>query len=203
MRERMFQRCAHNIGSMRAFFTTQRDGAVVLYAVDTLEQHIDGHREELLAFVARRAPSRAEAEELVQETFLRIARSKANLPTDTAFRAYMYTVARRLLIDHHRRRAARVQLVPIEGGQSQHADPGQNPETSARAGQILDVVQRVLAQMKPEIAAVWRWRMTEDADFKTIARRQGTGINTALGRMHRATRTIARALEDAGLKDTP
>lgn len=194
---------AHNIGSCPAFFGTGCDGALVLHAVNTLEQHMQGHREELLAFLARRAPSRAEAEELVQETFLRISRAEASLPDPKAFRAYMYTVARRLLIDHHRRRAARIQLVPIEGGQSlQRAPDAHDPETAARAGQILDVVQQALAAMKPEIAQVWRWRMTEDVDFKTIARRQGTGLNTALGRMHRATKHIARALEEAGLKDT-
>ena len=53
--------------------------------------------------------------------------------------------------------------------------------------------------MKPEMAEVFRLRTTDDVPFKDIAERQGCSINTALGRMHRATRKIADALEAEGL----
>ncbi len=167
-------------------------------ALDTLQTQINGHTEELLAFLSRRTRTRTEAEDLCQETWLRIHRSSAVFEDDSGFRAYMYTVARRLLIDHHRRRSARVQLVSLEGGVG--ATQSWGPDAAASASQILEVVERTLLQMKPEIAEVWRWRMTQDISFKDIAARQDCGLNTALGRMHRATKIIATALDAAGLR---
>jgi DNA-directed RNA polymerase specialized sigma24 family protein len=67
------------------------------------------------------------------------------------------------------------------------------------AGEILEVVESTLGAMKPALAEVFRWRTTEDVSYKEIARRQDTNVNTALGRMHQATRKIRRALVDAGL----
>ena len=67
------------------------------------------------------------------------------------------------------------------------------------SGQILHVVQDALRGMKPELRDVFVWRTTTPLSFAEIARRQGTGVNTALGRMHQATRHLHAALRGAGL----
>jgi DNA-directed RNA polymerase specialized sigma24 family protein len=64
---------------------------------------------------------------------------------------------------------------------------------------VAEVVERELQDMKPEIAEVFRWRAEDDVPFKEIAERHGCSINTALGRMHRATLKVAAALRAAGL----
>jgi RNA polymerase sigma factor (sigma-70 family) len=147
---------------------------------------------ELLGFLRRRAPE--EAEELAQDTWMRVA--AADPQTDVnGFRAYTFTVARRLLIDRHRRLRAAGALVPLDGGLSGHAGPHED----LVASQILCVVEQCLATMKPELAQVFRWRMGSDLSFRDIAERQGCPLNTALGRHHQATRAIARALHEADL----
>lgn len=161
-----------------------------------LERRIDRHQDELLGFLRRRAPDAAE--ELAQEVWLRVARAAPDCDDDARFRAYAFTVARRLLVDHHRRRAARITLVGLEGGLDQVPGPG-DPEGSLRAADLLATVDEALSALKPEIAEVFRLRMTEDVSFQQIAARQATGLNTALGRMHRATKAIARALAERGL----
>jgi len=160
-----------------------------------LNERIHRHQSEILAFLTRRAPR--DAEELAQETWLRVHRANPSCATDGAFRAYVFTVARRILIDHYRRRAARVSLVPLEGG----LEPSGNadPHGSAVASQTLHLVEETLASMRPEIAEVFRLRMTSRLSFKDIAARQGVPLNTALGRMHNATKRLHAALAEAGL----
>ena len=68
----------------------------------------------------------------------------------------MCTVARRLVIDHHRRRKARIELVPAEQEQLERSPGSSDPESQSRAGQILGVVQDTLRAMKPEIAEVFQ-----------------------------------------------
>ncbi len=130
--------------------------------------------------------------------WLRVASADPDCSTDAKFRAYVFAVARRLLIDHYRRSRARIQLVPIDGGRDvvRSAD---DPFGAACAGQTLAIVEGALARMTSEQAEVFRWRVATDLSFKEIAARQGVGLNTARGRMHSATKKIRAALVDAGL----
>ncbi|NCG20067.1 MAG: sigma-70 family RNA polymerase sigma factor [Rhodobacterales bacterium] len=160
-----------------------------------LGQHIERNQHDLLVFLSRRAPR--EAEELAQETWLRVARANPSFQDESSFRAYAFTVAKRLLIDHYRRSATRVSLVPLEGGR----EPSSNsdPLGAACATQTLRVVQDVLDGLKPELAEVFRLRTTTQMSFRAIAAHQAVGLNTALGRMHQATKAIQRALNQQGL----
>ncbi len=129
---------------------------------------------------------------------MRVARADPDCPDEPSFRAYAYTVARRLVLDHHRARVRRAPLVPLEGG-LQVGSRQEDPHGQVLVGQALAVVEDELAAMKPELAEVFRMRTTTDLSFKEIAAKQGCTLNTALGRHHQATRRIARALGDAGL----
>jgi RNA polymerase sigma factor (sigma-70 family) len=165
-----------------------------------LETRVDRHKEELVAFLARRLGNPADAEEMAQDVWVRVARAAPECPDEASFRGYLFTVARRLLIDHHRRPEKRAKFVAIDGeGAAPLPDVGRGPEDQLRAGQALQVVEATLEDLKPELAEVFRWRTTEDVSFQEIAARQGCGLNTALGRMHRATKYIAAALARAGI----
>jgi RNA polymerase sigma-70 factor (ECF subfamily) len=166
-----------------------------------MQDRIHRHHAALVGFLRRRAPGRGE--ELAQEVWFRMARATPHCETDAQFRAYAFAVARRLLVDHHRRRAARIQLVSLEGGMDQTTDGhGNSPYSNVVASDVLRIVEASLSQMKPELAQVFRWRTTQDVSFKDIAARQQVSINTALGRMHQATKKIRTALHAAERIDT-
>ncbi|MBT3218293.1 MAG: RNA polymerase sigma factor [Proteobacteria bacterium] len=167
-----------------------------MYALATLEDRIGGLRGELLAFLKRRVPGHHE--EIAQETWLRIARAQPDCPDDRAFRAYTYAVARRLLIDHYRKGATKARFVPLDGGLN--LSSGHDPHSTACAAEMLAVVESELRAMKDEVEQVFRWRVTDSLSFKEIALKQGVSINTALGRMHQATRRLSKALENAGIR---
>lgn len=164
-----------------------------------LHTRIAALSDELLAFLRRRTP---DAEEIAQETWLKVALADPLCPDDHAFRGFVYVVARRLLIDAARRNTRRVAVVPLHGG-SLHggweSTDGRGPHDELAASEALEVVETTLARMRPEIAEVFRLRMTSDLSFAEIAARQGVGLNTALGRHHRATQLVAEALRARGL----
>lgn len=171
---------------------------LMLAAITDLERRIAYYHGELVGFLGRRVTG--DPEEAAQEVWLRVANSQAEFANDAAFRGYFYTVARRLVIDLHRRRKARIQLVEMDETTARHArSAGQLPDQNIQATEIQKVVEATLATLKPEIVQVFRWRLHDDLSFKDIAARQECSINTALGRMHRATKKLAAALEAAGL----
>ncbi len=160
-------------------------------AASTLDARIARLHPELVGFLRRRAPGMEE--ELAQEVWLRLVKAAPDIATDESFRAYCFLAARRVLVDFHRRRGARIQLVPSDDvDRSPSAEP--SPDAALRARAVHDVVEAELALMKPEIAEVFVERTTGSASFREIAERQGVPLNTALGRMHRATQRIAAAL---------
>lgn len=170
----------------------------MLAAVTDLERRISRFHQELIGFLRRRVPG--DPEEAAQEVWLRVARAEPDCADDASFRAYFYTVARRLVIDLHRRRKARIELLPIDDSAAERrASGGQAPDARLHADAVLRVVQTTLDAMTPEMSEVFRMRTQDDIPFKTIAARQGCSINTALGRMHRATKKITAALEAEGL----
>ncbi|MCL9797988.1 sigma-70 family RNA polymerase sigma factor, partial [Frankia sp. AgKG'84/4] len=66
------------------------------------------HAADLLGYARRISPEDpGQAEDLVQETFLRAWRHRERLAVHANARAWLFQVARNLAVDRHRRRAAR------------------------------------------------------------------------------------------------
>ena len=66
------------------------------------------HGPSLLSFLQRRLPHRDEAEDLLQETFVRAIRAPEGIRDPSRARSYLFTTAHRLLIDHLRRGPTRL-----------------------------------------------------------------------------------------------
>jgi len=63
----------------------------------------DRYRPRVFAFLARLTGDRILAEDLLQETFVRLAKRARSLDPETRLRPWLFTVARNLFIDHRRR----------------------------------------------------------------------------------------------------
>lgn len=72
------------------------------------------HGPSLLSFLQRRLPHRDEAEDLLQETFVRAMRSTEGLRDPARARSYLFTTAHRLLIDHLRQGPSRLTDAEIQ-----------------------------------------------------------------------------------------
>ena len=69
----------------------------------TLTNYYVTHRDELLAYVSSRLGHAVEAEDIVQNVFLRLLTSDKMI-TDITLPALVYTIARNLISDYYRRR---------------------------------------------------------------------------------------------------
>ncbi|MBW2465255.1 MAG: sigma-70 family RNA polymerase sigma factor, partial [Deltaproteobacteria bacterium] len=62
----------------------------------------DRYRPRVFAFLGRLSGDRVLAEDLLQETFVRLARRAPDLDAATRLRPWLFTVARNLFLDHRR-----------------------------------------------------------------------------------------------------
>jgi RNA polymerase sigma-70 factor (ECF subfamily) len=148
------------------------------------------HYRPVLAYALRRASGRAEAQDVVSETFLVLWRRLGDAPRDDQVLPWLYGIARRVLSNRQRTRtrqervASRLREVP-------HAP---SPADDA-AGERLEVeaVLRALSSLKEsdrEIVLLAAW---EGLGHREIAIALGCSENAAAVRLHRARQRLVKA----------
>ena len=150
-----------------------------------------------------RARAGDDAEDLASETWLAVARA---LPTfsgdETAFRSWVFTIAHRRLVDHHRASARRPRtktLTPAEG--DGHEGPVELPGRDDPAAEVVtavagdEAVRRIVALLPPDQAEIILLRVVAGLPVEEVAEITGRRPGTIRVLQHRALRRLADRLE--------
>jgi RNA polymerase sigma-70 factor (ECF subfamily) len=148
--------------------------------------------QEIFRFVRRRVGSTTDAEDLTQEVFAgaaeKLSRSAADVPPTAA---WLYTVARRRLADHARRR--RLDTVPIE----LVADPAAPEEQyGTRVASLFDTALASMAESHRRVVVL---RLLEGRSFAEIGRELGVGETACRVRFMRGLEHLRAVFEREGL----
>jgi RNA polymerase sigma-70 factor (ECF subfamily) len=135
------------------------------------------------------------AEELSQETMVIVWRRASSFdPARAELSAWLYTIARNLRIDQHRRAGRRVLTCD--------RDPEQHPaEAHLTPDELLDAIQgernlhRALADLPVEQAEVLRLSFFAEQPHGRIAHELGIPLGTVKSRIRLAVRHLRRLLE--------
>lgn len=149
----------------------------------------------LFNFYYRLTGERAVSEDLVQEVFFRILKYRHSYKPGTAFRAWMYQIARNARVDHLRKRRPETSWEPEMSPAITPDDPAQEKQENALLHQAL----MELAEEKREVLVLSRF---QDLKYEDIAKMMGCEVNTVKVRVHRALqelREIFRGLESGKL----
>jgi RNA polymerase sigma-70 factor, ECF subfamily len=102
----------------------------------------------LLAFLTRMSGSPVLADDLLQETFLRMHRARATFAAGGAVIPWAYAIARNVHIDHARSAKLRAtERLPSDPGAETVDRGGADAESSAIAAEAARAVERVLARI--------------------------------------------------------
>lgn len=147
--------------------------------------------------VARYASSQGEREELdelVQDTFVRAFGSLENFRGDSALRTWLFTIARRLVLD--RRRAAKRARVTVPADESS-AVTEMTPLDSVIAEETEEQVRLAIERLTPMQREVFTLRVSEGMSYADIARLVGSTDGAARVHYHHAMRAVKEFLENA------
>lgn len=132
-----------------------------------IESALVNTRKPLLQLLTRRLGCSHTAEDLVQETYLRVIQQDslegiANLP------AYLFRIASNLVIDHGRRAA-----VHVEGyGEPLEEDlvcPNPLPDRVAEAGEALAILSQLIAELPPQCRRIFLMHRVQHMSHVEIA----------------------------------
>lgn len=106
------------------------------------------HRARVYAFLSRLAGRTDIAQDLFQETFLKLARNAGTLRADTDLAAWLFTVARNEFLSYRRRAAARPAESPtLADDHPAYTAHAQNPERETAAARELERLEVALASL--------------------------------------------------------
>ena len=156
---------------------------------DSFEAEALPHLRALNAAAWRLTGNAHDAEDLVQETFLRAYRSFDRYQPGTDIRAWLFTILYRARTDAIRRKARRLQTV------SMTAEP---TTAEARRGAIDgDDIARALAGLPEVFRGALVLRDVEGFSYEEVASLLGIPAGTVMSRIHRGRALMRRALSAA------
>jgi len=149
------------------------------------------HMKSLYATACRLTRNAADAEDLVQETYLRAFRAFHLYTPGTNIRAWLFTILYRARADYFRRAGRSPQTVALlEEGPAQAP-----PQDELARGQ--EDVRRALEQVPETFRAAVVLRDMQDFTYDEIASILSIPIGTVMSRIHRGRSLMRRLLQGA------
>lgn len=151
------------------------------------------YRGALYSFLVQRAGGHAAAEDLFQETLVRVWRGLAGYDDRGRFGAWLFTIARRVAIDASRRAARRPEAVdPEEMPEPVARD---DPEAKTLANELRALLLEAVDELPEEQRDVLSLRQHGGLAFREIAEETGAPLSTVLSRMHYAVTKLRKVVE--------
>jgi RNA polymerase sigma factor (sigma-70 family) len=182
-------------------------------AMSFWQQAYHAHGPAVLAFLDRRLPNREEAEDLLQETFVRAIR--AGNAREDRLRYYLLTTARHLLVNRFRRPRLVVgsESLPHAHGADDDGsfdgrppieavpDGAVSPERNAAWSAFRTGLDRAVAALSPDLRRAFALAVVERHPYAEIMRLTGWSLAQVKSNVFRARQrvlaTLGERLEDA------
>lgn len=160
----------------------------------------------LRAFIAKRVANEAEAEDILQEVFLRMHRKLDSLKDPRRIMSWLFQITRHAIIDHYRAPERRREVpaglaADMETTRTLHAapvvgepaDPGRLREELA--GCLRPMIERLPSQYREAVTLVELEGLTQNAAAKKL----GLSVSGMKSRVQRGRQQLKRMLDECCL----
>jgi RNA polymerase sigma-70 factor (ECF subfamily) len=165
---------------------------------DAFDTVYDEYRARLYSFLIRLSRRRDLAEDLLEETWLRLVEHAGRLRPDTRLGPWLFTVARNLYFSYCRSRLVEDQRVAGLMGLGSWTGARPSPFEETAAGELELRLERALQTMPPLYREVLLLSLVEEMTPADMAIACGVTPEALRQRLSRARALLARELEGAG-----
>lgn len=152
----------------------------------------------LLGFILQRVPNRAEAEEILQETFVRVLKDKKFEPGKAGLGTYLYVIARNLTLNHLRDHSpARHQALESTPESLWETPSDELADVKLGQHQQLKALRSALETIPASQREAFVLRHQHGRSYQEIAEIVQCPVGTAKSRVHLAVAALKEALEPA------
>ena len=157
-----------------------------------ISNYYSEHRDEIINFIAVRIMDATEAEDIVQNIFLRLLRGH-HLMTPETLPAYIYTMARHAVSDHYRRRRVYEEYehyIQTSDFKPQTSDI----ESIYSAQQIVERMERSLARLPKACCEIYRLHIYDGMKVSAIAKELSLPYKQVENRLGQARKAVRQQL---------
>lgn len=151
-----------------------------------IETYYRNHRDELLAFVSSRLGGAVEAEDIVQNVFLRLLTTDKMI-TEITLPALTYTIARNLISDYYRRRNT---YEEFEHYIKRSSDDYSSMESVISAKELTELLERGLARIPENFREIYRMHIYGGMKVGEISQTLGEGYKSVEHRLGAARKAL-------------
>ena len=152
------------------------------------------HLDALYSFALRLTKRPPDADDLVQETYLRAFRFAHRFEPGTHLRAWLFQILRNTFLTFYRRDAH--QPVLFDPGTGEGAEEAPDPEPSVEAAATILDLERALGELPEEFRSALLLADLEGFALGEIAQIMDIPVGTVKSRLFRARRLLRRRLAD-------
>ncbi|MBV70268.1 MAG: RNA polymerase subunit sigma [Myxococcales bacterium] len=174
--------------------------------VDALETLLKRYERKLFNYILRYVGQRERANDLLQDTFLRVVKHAERYDRRAKFKTWLYTIARNICIDELRKDRVRSGGVSFEQSNSRGGDglaakdriAGSHDDgyKAASASELQERLISALERLNDKQREVFVLRHIDQMRFREIADLLGTSENTIKSRMRYAFENLRDLLAD-------
>jgi len=161
---------------------------------------VERHLDPVAGFARRLLNDAAEADDVAQETFLRLWREAARWQPRARLAAWLYRVAYNLSIDRMRRRRATVDIAQLPDPPSPALDPEQRLAEAEIAGLVNDAIDVLPERQRAAIVLVHQRRLG-NIEAASVLGVSVDALESLLARGRRQLRQALGHLQSAGAGD--
>ncbi len=136
------------------------------------------------------------AEDLAQRVYVRIWKARSRYEPTAKFTTWMYSIARRLVLNERRGRSRRAAVFYQPAADETVREPvaGDSPIAEASAAELSAAIDRALAELPEEQRTAMLLRRYEEMPYEEIAKVLGTTVPAVKSLLFRARETLRSRL---------
>jgi RNA polymerase sigma-70 factor (ECF subfamily) len=161
------------------------------------------HEKGVYGFALRMLGDSMLAEEVAQESFLRVIQSAPRYEAKASFRNYLYRIARNQCIDLLRRKPREPRTPDLDAGSPgtpegiPNGNPG--PEHDAGAAQLRSAIRSALATLPEDQREAFLLKEVKGMKLQDVAAITGANLNTVKSRLRYALARLRENLAEQGI----
>lgn len=154
---------------------------------------IEKYKNPLFATILRMTRNQQDAEDLVQESFIKIYHQLGKFNGKGSFSSWMYRVAINHCLDEFRKKRYKMEQVEIN---EVHAKDFQHPEVTYLKKEKNRQLEKLIGRLPEDERLILLLRYVNELSYKEISELMNVSLATVRNKLHRGKKKLRKTMQD-------